>query len=125
MSLEAKAAHSPMVYAGEVKVPGTDGPARLSLGVDLGAGSVSVDLAQPEAGESRWAGSSVTVRRLLKYDEVHFITEGLPIEGVELQWKANLSRLDGSAAGVIIVRPNEHRVSGEAGFILNIEKAGR
>ena len=114
MSGDVQAAQGPELYTGSVRVPGTDQ-----------APSVSVDLAEPVAGARRWGGDSVTVRRLLKYDEVHFTTEGLPVDGVVLQWKTNVSRVDGSVAGVIIARPNASRVSGEIGFILSRECPGK
>ena len=125
MSGDVQAAQGPELYTGSVRVPGTDQAVGISLGVDLGAPSVSVDLAEPVAGARRWGGDSVTVRRLLKYDEVHFTTEGLPVDGVVLQWKTNVSRVDGSVAGVIIARPNASRVSGEIGFILSRECPGK
>ena len=61
---------------------------------------------------------SVTVRNLLKYDELHFITSDLPIREVDLQWKTNIARADTSVAGVIIAKPNRHKVIGEVGFSL-------
>jgi hypothetical protein len=106
-------------YTGSVKVPGTEGPVDISLGVDLDAPAVSVDFSEALGGSSRWNGGNISVRRLVKYDEVHFVTDGLPVDGVVMQWKTNLSKVDGSVAGVIIVRPNESRVSGESGFTLS------
>ena len=107
------------LYTGFVKVPGVDEVVGVSIAVDLDTPAVQLDLSEPVGGTSRWDGGSITVRRLLKYDEVHFVTDGLPMEGVILQWKTNLSNLDDTAAGVIIARPNEHRVKGETGFTLS------
>lgn len=106
-------------FAGSVLVPGTDGAVNIRLEVDLNVPSVSLDFGEELGGASRWAGDSITVRRLVKYDEVHFVTDGLPATGVVMQWKTNLSKVDGSVAGVIIVRPNESRITGESGFILS------
>ena len=106
------------LYTGTVKVPGTEGAVGVSMGVDLDAPAVSVEFDEPVAGAQRWDGGSITVRRLQKYDEVHFLTTDLPVDGVALQWKANLSNVDGTVAGVVIARPNEMRITGEIGFIL-------
>ena len=122
MSGDAERAGGPDLYAGSVRVPGTEGAVGVSLGVDLDAPAVSVDFAEPVAGSRRWNGASITVRRLQKYDEVHFLTHGLPAEGVALQWKANVSNVDGTVAGVVIARPNDSRVTGEMGF--NLSRSG-
>ena len=106
-------------YTGSVNVPGTEGPVGIILGIDLDEPAVSVDFSEALGGSSRWNGGNITVRRLVKYDEVHFVTSGLPVDGVVMQWKTNLSKVDGSVAGVIIVRPNESRLTGESGFILS------
>jgi hypothetical protein len=119
MSGKADPADSREHFSGSVRVPGTDGEVDISLVVDLNTPSVSLDFGEELGGASRWAGDSITVRRLVKYDEVHFVTDGLPATGVIMQWKTNLSKVDGSVAGVIIVRPNEARVTGESGFILS------
>lgn len=119
MSGKSESAGQPGLYKGSVRVPGTDGLVEVSLGLDLDAPSVSVRFNEPVGGASRWDGASISVRRLIKYDEVHFLTEGLPEEGVVLQWKTNFSNADGSVAGVIIARPNERRISGETGFVLS------
>ena len=119
MSGKADEAGSREHFTGSVLVPGTDGAVDISLEVDLDAPSVSLDFGEELGGASRWAGDSITVRRLVKYDEVHFVTNGLPATGVIMQWKTNLSKVDGSVAGVIIVRPNESRITGESGFILS------
>ena len=107
------------LYTGSVRVPGAEGAVDISLGVDLDEPAVSVDFSEALGGYSRWEGGSITVRRLTKYDEVHFLTDGLLATGVVMQWKTNLSKVDGSVAGVIIVRPNVRRISGESGFTLS------
>jgi hypothetical protein len=43
----------------------------------------------------------------------------LPVETVEIVWKINAAKFDDTAAGVVAVRPNDMRISGEKGFILN------
>ena len=119
MSGKSDKTGQPGTYTGSVKVPGTEGIVDISLDIDLDEPAVSVDFSEALGGSSHWSGGDITVRRLVKYDEVHFVTKGLPVDGVVMQWKTNLSNVDGSVAGVIIVRPNESRVTGESGFILS------
>ena len=119
MSGKSTAAGHTVQYKGLVKVPGTDHAVEVSLSLDLTQPAVSVSLSGAAGTPSRWEGKSISVRRLIKYDEVHFLTDGLPEETVVLQWKTNFSKADLSVAGVIIARPNERRISGEVGFTLS------
>ena len=70
-------------------------------------------------GSNDWEGVSVQVTRRLKYEEIIFKTIDLPKETVQLTWKVNASHdNDYTVAGVIVVTPNDQRVSGEKGFVL-------
>lgn len=105
-------------YHGHLRIPGTPEEAEIIFTVGFDSKSVKLDFPHPVATNSKWQIGSVTVRRLLKYDEVHFVTTGLPIEGVDLQWKTNCAKSDNTLAGVIIAKPNKHKVVGEIGFSL-------
>ena len=99
-------------------MPGEGEPHSVSLFLDRDRGAVTLRFDEAVAGAKEWEGYSVRVARRLKYYEVSFRTLGLPKETVELVWKFNASMDDGTLAGVILVRPNDLRVSGEKGFTL-------
>ena len=80
--------------------------------------AVSVRFSEPVAGSAQWDGGSLRVVDRPKYTEIVFVTLGLPQETVEMIWKLNASIVDGTVAGVVVVRPNDLRVSGEKGFTL-------
>jgi hypothetical protein len=105
-------------YRGTLTLPGDDEPREVGLFLDAPGKSVKVQFQEPVAGAAEWPGASVTVANRLKYREVLFTTEGLPVETVELVWKFNASLLDDTLAGVVIARPNDAKVSGEKGFVL-------
>ena len=105
-------------YTGTLRIPGTKEEGAVTLIVRLDNKSVRLNLSGPEFKDMNFQIGSVTVRNLLKYDELHFITSDLPIKDVYLQWKTNIARADNSVAGVIIARPNKHKVVGEVGFSL-------
>ena len=105
-------------YTGTLRIPGTKEDGAVTLIVGLENKSVRLNFSGPEIKDMNFQIGSVTVRNLLKYDELHFITSGLPIKDVDLQWKTNIARADNSVAGVIIARPNKHKVVGEVGFSL-------
>ncbi len=105
-------------YEGTVIVPGDDEAHPISFLLDREGQAVTVRFDKPVAGSLDWKGSPVQVVRRLKYDEVVFITTGLPKESVKLMWKVNADLHDGTAAGVIVAQPNEQGVSGEKGFTL-------
>lgn len=119
MSSKSKAAEHTTQYKGLVRLPGTDEAVEVNLVLDLLQPAVSVNLSGAAGAPSQWKGKSISVRRLIKYDEVHFVTDGLPEETVILQWKTNFSKADPSVAGVVIARPNDRRISGEVGFTLS------
>ena len=105
-------------YTGTLRIPGTKEDGAVTLIVGLENKSVRLNLSGPEFKDMDFQIGFVTVRNLLKYDELHFITSDLPIKDVDLQWKTNIARADNSVAGVIIARPNKHKVVGEVGFSL-------
>ncbi len=105
-------------YTGTLRIPGTKEGGVVTLIVGLENKSVRLNFSDPEFQKMNFQIGSVTVRNLLKYDELHFITSDLPIREVDLQWKTNIARADTSVAGVIIAKPNRHKVIGEVGFSL-------
>ena len=105
-------------YKGTMTVPGEQEPRPVSVLFNEDDQSATVRFDEPVAGASEWEGTQVRIVRRLKYEEVVFITTGLPKETVELIWKVNADLHDGTAAAVVVARPNEHRVTGEKGFIL-------
>jgi len=115
-SATEKANHS--MCSGTVKIPGTAEETTIHLAVSLDDKSVELNFTDLELRNINFQISRVTVRNLLKYDELHFVTTDLPIKEVEMQWKANIARADNSVAGVIIVKPNKLKVTGEVGFSL-------
>jgi hypothetical protein len=112
-------ASKPERYEGSLVLPGQTEPRAVSVSLDEDATAVKISFTEPAAGSMVWEGSDVFMARRLKYVEVTFRTTGLPQETVELVWKINASLLDDTLAGVIVVKPNEVRVSGERGFILS------
>tara|TARA_Y100001936_G_scaffold253692_1_gene320121 strand:- start:2993 stop:3367 length:375 start_codon:yes stop_codon:yes gene_type:complete len=106
------------VFTGNLRIPGTIEETGVDLTVSLSSKSVDLAFSSPEIERLSFQIGSITVRNLLKYDELHFVTSGLPIEDVDLQWKTNIARADNTVAGVIIARPNKHKVVGEIGFSL-------
>lgn len=108
----------PSIYTGTLKIPGTSEETAVNLTVGLDDKSVELSFADPGLNDINFQIGSITVRNLLKYDELHFVTTDLPIKEVELQWKTNIARADNTVAGVIIARPNKLKVVGEIGFSL-------
>ena len=101
---------------GKVTLPGDKGVHKASLLFDRAAGTVSVTFDEPVAGSETWEGSSVVIKRRLKYHEVVFYTVGLPVEALDLVWKMNVALNHRMAAGVVLVRPNDRKIKGEHGF---------
>ncbi len=101
---------------GTVTLPGDKGVHSASLLFDRAAGTVSVTFDEPVAGSETWKGSSVVIKRRLKYHEVVFNTVGLPVEALDLVWKMNVALNHRMAAGVVLVRPNDRKIKGEHGF---------
>jgi hypothetical protein len=106
-------------YTGPITLPGGTEPHQASLVLDREQETVTIRFDTAIAGSSEWKGTKVRYAPRLKYHEFQFMTSGLPKERVDLTWKFNASLLDDSLAGVIIPRPNDQKVSGEKGFVLN------
>ena len=105
-------------YRGALTLPGEDSPRNVAFLLDKKQAEVSIRFDSPVAGASEWEGRSVTVVQRPKYLEVVFSTTDLPKETLVLTWKFNASNQDNTLAGVIVVRPNTLRVSGEKGFTM-------
>ena len=105
-------------YQGALTLPGEDGPRNASILLDRDQAEVSIRFDPPIPGASEWKGRSVTAVQRPKYLEVVFNTTDLPRETLVLTWKFNASRHDNTLAGVIVVRPNDLRISGEKGFTM-------
>ena len=105
-------------YSGSLTLPGELEPREADLLLDAAGPAARVRFRDPVAGAAEWPGSSVRVAGRLKYREVQFTTDGLPVEAVELVWKFNASLHDDTLAGVVIARPNAVKVTGEKGFVL-------
>ena len=105
-------------YQGTLTLPGETEPRNVSVNLNNEAQAAKVHFETPAAGSADWEGSKVQMARRLKYHEVVFSTVGLPKGSVEITWKCNIGFEDGTLAGVLVVRPNEERVSGEKGFVL-------
>jgi hypothetical protein len=106
-------------YRGSLTLPGENAPRNISVSLDTESKAVRIYLDEPIEGVTEWEGQSVQVNHRLKYNEIMFMTSGLPRETIELTWKFNTSLLDDSLAGVVIARPNDLRITGEKGFILS------
>lgn len=109
------------IFRGRLVLPGEQEPRNVRINVEPDKASLTLKFDAPVEGDTIWAGSNVRIARRLKYSEVVFTTVGLPKETVELTWKINASLLDDSVAGVIIPKPNDQKVTGERGFVLNRE----
>ena len=119
----------PLNYCGSLTLPRDQEPQTVRL---LGsvAGRVSSIFEKQEAtvrfdgevaGSREWRGIDVRIVERLKYLESTFVTSGIPVEGVDLAWRINADKYDGTAAGVLSVRPNDKRITGEKGFTLTME----
>ena len=106
-------------YEGSLTLPGEQEPRNVSVDLDVDGSAVKINFDEPVEGSTGWDGSSVAVAKRIKYNEVIFMTTGLPKETVRLTWKFNASLMDESLAGVVIARPNDLRITGEKGFVLS------
>lgn len=106
-------------YRGSVVIPSQTDRRDVTVLVNKADGAASVRFDEPVSGAAEWEGSQVRIVERLKYHEIQFSTTNLPVETVELLWKLNAAKQDDTAAGVVVVRPNDVRVTGEKGFILN------
>ena len=105
-------------FRGWLTIPTETEPRQATVLVDRKSSAASVRFNEPVAGSAEWKSTSLTVVERPKYTEIVFITTGFPKDTVELIWKLNASVDDETVAGVVVVRPNELRISGEKGFTL-------
>ena len=104
-------------FVGSITLPGDQEPQPVAVFFQTAERAISVQF--PEQDEStEWQGESVVMIERLKFDEVTFSTQGIPVSGVELAWRIHADKHDGTAAGVITVKPNDKKISGDKGFIL-------
>ena len=108
-------------YSGAMTLPSEQETRPVSVVYDRDGSRAVVRFEEPVAGSAEWPASQVSVIRRLKYEEIIFTTTGLPREGVDMIWKINADLHDGTAAAVVVARPNGHRVSGEKGFVLTAQ----
>ena len=111
----------PLNYCGSLTLPRDQDsqPVRVSLDREKQEAAVMFD--GEVAGSLEWPGTDVRIVERLKFLEATFVTSGIPVEGVELAWRINADKYDGTAAGVLSVRPNDKRITGEKGFTLIME----
>ena len=104
-------------YVGSMTLPGDQEPQSVEVFFQTTENAISVQF--PEQKEStEWQGENVVMTERLKFDEITFATQGIPVSGVELAWRIHASKDDDTAAGVITVKPNDKKISGDKGFIL-------
>jgi len=106
-------------YRGSVVIPSQTEQRGLTVLLNIADNAVTVKFDEPVAGAAEWKGANVRIVERLKYHEIQFATTDLPVDTVELAWRMNAAKAEPSIAGVVVVRPNEIRISGEKGFILN------
>lgn len=112
-------AENKTTYKGSLVLPGEQDEREVSISINPEDQAVQLQFTEPVGGETNWDGSNVRIVQRLKYGEAVFLTTGLPMDPVQMTWKFNTSNADDSLAGVIIPKPNDMRVRGERGFILN------
>lgn len=105
-------------YRGSLAIPSETERRGVTALIDREGKAVTLRFDEPVAGAREWVGSGVSVSERLKYDEIQFATNDLPQQTIELTWKFNAGKSEGTIAGVVIAKPNDLRVSGEKGFIL-------
>ena len=108
----------PERFRGALAIPSENERRDVTVTLDGGGESVTLNFDEPVAGSAEWRGVDVVFMDRPKYREIQFFTEDLPKETVRLIWKMNESKLDNTIAGVVVARPNDVRVRGEKGFIL-------
>ena len=99
---------------GTVTLPGDKAVHKASLLFDREAGAVSVKFDEPVAGSDTWEGSSVVIKRRLKYHEVVFNTVDLPVEDLDLVWKMNVALNARMARGRRPMPPERQEDQGRA-----------
>ncbi|MCL0028624.1 hypothetical protein M1N23_00550 [Dehalococcoidia bacterium] len=105
-------------YRGALVIPSETDRHVLAIFINKAEAAVKLRFDDPIAGMRDWQAANVTVVERLKYHDIQFATNDLPKETVTLSWKLNVAKFDDTAAGVVVAKPNEVRVSGEKGFVL-------
>lgn len=108
-------------YCGSLTLPRDQEAQTIRVSLDRGNQEATVTFDGEVAGSQEWRGSDVRIVERLKFLEATFVTCGIPVEGVELAWRINADKYDGTAAGVLSVKPNDKRITGEKGFTLTIQ----
>ena len=108
-------------YRGSMTLPGDKEPQPIRISLDRGAQQVTVMFDGEVAGSKQWHAVEVRIVERLKFFEATFVTSGIPEDGVDMAWRINADKHDGTAAGVLTVRPNDKRITGEKGFTLTRE----
>ena len=117
----AHTASEPLNYCGSLTLPRDQDPQAVRVSLDGEKQEAAVRFDGDVAGSREWRGIDVRIVERLKYLEATFVTSGIPVEGVDLAWRINADKYDGTAAGVLSVRPNDKRITGEKGFTLTVE----
>ena len=104
-------------YVGSMTLPGDREPQSVEVFFQTTEKAISVQFPEQE-DSTEWQGGNVVMIERLKFDEITFASEGIPVPGVELSWRIHADKDDGTAAGVITVKPNDKKISGDKGFIL-------
>ena len=105
-------------YRGSLVIPSETDRHGVTVLINKADIAVTLRFDEPVGGSRDWDGANVTIVERLKYHDIQFATNDLPKETVTLSWKLNAAKFDDTAAGVVVARPNEVRVSGEKGFVL-------
>ncbi len=119
--LTAHTTSEPLNYCGSLTLPRDQEPQAVRVSLDGEKQEAAVRFDGDVAGSREWRGIDVRIVERLKYLEATFVTSGIPVEGVDLAWRINADKYDGTAAGVLSVRPNDKRITGEKGFTLTVE----
>ena len=118
---DANNSTGPGNYRGSMTLPGDQEPQPIRISLDGGAQQVTVMFDGEVAGSQQWQAVEVRIVERLKFFEATFVTSGIPEDGVDMAWRINADKHDSTAAGVLTVRPNDKRITGEKGFTLTRE----
>lgn len=108
--------YAPVVFSGDLSVPGSKDRHHVSVTILTEKQSVTLQFEYPVAGRNTWVGQDVKITRRLKFHEVIFRTDGLPQNDLDLTWKMNISLDNTTLAGVVIAKPGPTGIKGEAGY---------
>ena len=109
--LTAHTTSEPLNYCGSLTLPRDQEPRPVRVSLDGEKQEAAVRFDGEVAGSREWRGIDVRIVERLKYLESTFVTSGIPVEGVDLAWRINADKHDGTAAGVLSVRPNDKRIT--------------